>query len=110
VNEQPKHEDYISAILEQSVRREGAITRKQRPVRRFIENRILGDARKRGETHQWMYDRISLGELLTNARFCSPTVRECNASTIPDWATYGLETADDGAEYKVGSLYMEATK
>lgn len=63
--EREKHEVYIAALLEQSVRKEAYWTRKQKPIRRFFENLILGDARKRGETHQWMYDQISLKALLT---------------------------------------------
>ena len=47
-----QHDDYVGAIIEQCVRKEAAGTSKQKNVRRFIENIILGDARKRGETHQ----------------------------------------------------------
>lgn len=58
------HESYIAVLIEQSVRRESFSTSQQKPFRRFVENVILGDARKRGETHQWMYDKISIKLLL----------------------------------------------
>jgi SAM-dependent methyltransferase len=54
------HDHYIGRMLEQSVRRESATTRLQPSFRRFVENLVLGDARRRGETHQWMYDRFNL--------------------------------------------------
>lgn len=43
-----EHEQYISAILEQSVRRESSGKGKQSRARRLIENYLLGDARKPG--------------------------------------------------------------
>ena len=54
------HENFISAIIEQSVRKEAYGSSKQIKIMRIIENIILGDARKRGETHQWMYDKFNL--------------------------------------------------
>lgn len=48
------HDAYLEPMLLMSVRREAYGTSQQRPFRRFVENLLLGDARKRGETHQWM--------------------------------------------------------
>jgi hypothetical protein len=105
-----EHEQYISAILEQSVRRESAGKDGQSRARRFVENYLLGDARKRGETHQWMYDRFTICEVLQTAGFRNPSVLEYNVSNIPGWADFRLEVNADNSEYKTGSLYVEARK
>jgi SAM-dependent methyltransferase len=101
------HEDYIAELLEQSVRREAFGTSQQTPVRRWLENRILGDARKRGETHQWMYDRISLSQLLLSAGFCAPRQLSHAESQVRAWSALGLDQDATGSEYKPNSLYME---
>ena len=95
-------------MLEQSVRREAAGTLMQPTVRRWIENRLLGDARRRGETHQWMYDRISLATLLRKLGYSDVRAWTFDTSGIPGWADYGLDTLPDGSEYAPGSIYMEA--
>lgn len=105
-----EHEDHIAQVLEQSVRREAAGTRLQSPLRRRIENALLGDARKRGETHQWMYDRISLAALLGRLGYKSISLMRFDTSGIADWHRYGLDSNADGTEYAPGSLYMEASK
>jgi hypothetical protein len=92
------------------VRREPSGTGRQKPVRRFIENALLGDARRRGETHQWMYDRINLSALLESVGFVSPRIQAYDRSQIPDWNAYGLDRDAAGNEYKTESLYIEATK
>jgi len=104
------HDGYIGAMIEQSVRREAHGTSQQRPLRRYVENLLLGDARKRGETHQWMYDRINLGELLVRVGYRNPQVLDHATSQIPNWNEYGLDVDEHGSQYKPGSLYMEARK
>jgi SAM-dependent methyltransferase len=104
-----EHDDYVADLLEQSVRREAAGTSRQKQPRRFIENLLLGDARRRGETHQWMYDRMNLSHLLTGAGFSNIHTCSFAESAIPNWATYGLELDDAGREYKPGTLYVEGT-
>jgi predicted SAM-dependent methyltransferase len=104
------HEDFISAIIEQSVRREAYGTSQQPPLRRYLENLILGDARKRGETHQWMYDRISLCELLIDLGYRNPQVHAYNTSQIRNWTKYKLDVDEFGNQYKPESLYIEARK
>lgn len=104
------HEDYIARVIEQSVRREAAGTRLQRPLRRFVENVFLGDARRRGETHQWMYDRISLAVLLRRLGYRNVRLMRYDTSDIACWSQYRLDTNADGSEYAPGSLYMEASK
>ena len=104
-----KHDEFIAPILEQSVRREAFGTSQRPPLRRRIENLVLGDARRRGETHQWMYDRVSLGALLIRLGFRNPQHRTYDTSLIPDWDQYQLDRGESG-EYKPGSLYLEAQK
>lgn len=106
----PDHDGFIKLLLEQSVRKEAAGTSLQPPIRRSIENFLLGDARRRGETHQWMYDRINLEELLKQVGYRSVKLMRFDQSGIPNWEQYGLDKHDDGTEYAPGSLYMEACK
>jgi predicted SAM-dependent methyltransferase len=105
-----EHDEYVSALLEQSVRREAHGSSLQRPMRRRIENLLLGDARRRGETHQWMYDRINLRDKLLAAGYSDVRQMTYDTSLIPDWNEYGLDTDPEGQQYRPGSLYMDAVK
>jgi SAM-dependent methyltransferase len=107
--EAASHDLYIAEFLEQSVRREPAGTSQQKPLRRFIENVVLGDARKRGETHQWMYDRINLSYLLQGLGFGAPVFLDAHTSQIENWDAYGLDYTPDGVSHP-GWLYVEAAK
>ena len=104
------HDGYVAAIIEQMVRREAAGTTQQPPLRRFVENLLFGDARRRGETHQWMYDRVNLSVALDAVGFRDVTVVDCQTSAIPVWEKIRLDQFDDGREYIPGSLYIEAVK
>lgn len=101
------HDRYISDILEQMVRKEAFGTSMQTPLRRAVEGILLGDARQRGETHQWMYDRHNLSCLLQNCGFSSVRVCSFMTSSIPGWQEMNLEIDESGHEYKPGSLYIE---
>ncbi len=104
------HESYIASIMEQSVRKEAYGTSQQRPLRRFVENRLLGDARKRGETHQWMYDRISLKQKLLKLGYKTVLEHDYHTSNVPNWNKYKLDLDTGGHQYKPDSLYMEGIK
>lgn len=104
------HENYVAAVLEQSVRREAAGAAGGSGVGRLVEQVVLGDARRRGETHQWMYDRISLPYILAELGFHEVTVESFASSRIPDWHAIGLDRNEDGGEYKPDSLYVEGKK
>jgi len=108
-NGEADHDKYIHRLLEQSVRREAAGTSSKAKPRRIVENLVLGDARKRGETHQWMYDYKNLTALLERAGFTDIQRRSFDESSIPAWNDYRLDRnlATNG-EYKPDSLYMEA--
>lgn len=101
------HDDYIEEILEQSVRREAVGTSRQNRVRRRIENLILGDARSRGETHQWMYDSVSLPAKVRAVGFREVVLHAYDTSSIPDWNEIGLDLDGRGHQYRPGSLYVE---
>ncbi|VAX20391.1 Methyltransferase type 11 [hydrothermal vent metagenome] len=101
---------YIADIIEQMVRLEAYGSSRQNILQRFIENKILGDARKRGETHQWMYDKINLKRLLTDVGFRNIKVKKYNDSSIAGWNDLGLDLNESGTEYKPGSLYVECEK
>lgn len=105
-----RHGDYIGVMIEQCVRREAFGTSRQRPLRRRVENMVLGDARKRGETHQWMYDWIHLRSVLLELGFSEVHRQAYNTSLIPKWNDFGLDLDEDNKEYKPESLYVEAIK
>ena len=105
-----EHDNLFEPLLLMSARREAHGTSLQPPLRRFVENLLLGDARKRGETHQWMYDRFNFAALLLSCGFTDPGVRSFDHSAIDDWYSLGLDMDESGNEYKPESLYMEATR
>ena len=105
-----EHEAAVRVLIEQMVRREAYWTAQKPPVRRKVENLLLGDARQRGETHQWMWDRVSLPAELEKAGFIEPRVVSNTESRIEDWRGYLLDETPDGVEYKPGSMYVEAVK
>lgn len=105
-----EHDSLVAGILEQSVRREAYGTSQQPPLRRWVENLLLGDARKRGHTHQWMYDRHNLTALLYQMEYQTVQVCDYRNSAIPDWTAYGLDADETGEEYRPGSLYIEARR
>ena len=104
------HEDFIAEVLEQSVRRKAAGARGRTGLSRLVEQLALGDARRRGETHQWMYDRISLPYILTATGFHGVVVESWNSSRIPGWNEIGLDKNEHGGEYTRDSLYVEGRK
>jgi SAM-dependent methyltransferase len=104
------HDVRVAAILEQCVRKEAWGTSQQSPLRRRLENLLLGDARARGHTHQWMWDRFNLRAALEAAGFGRVVVQSYLSSDIDGWARYGLDLDAKGNEYKAGSMYVEARK
>jgi SAM-dependent methyltransferase len=104
------HDEHVADMIEQMVRRESSGTAGQPPVRRKLENLFMGDARRRGETHQWMYDRISLPALVERCGFVDPKVHDYDTSDVPAWNDIGLDLAADGGQYKPMSIYLECRK
>jgi SAM-dependent methyltransferase len=105
-----KHDSFVAPIIEQCVRREASGSSQQGGLRRFVENRLLGDARNRGETHQWMYDKINLTAKALEAGYKQVIAQTYDTSLISNWHAYGLDVYEDGQQYKPHSLYIEAMK
>jgi SAM-dependent methyltransferase len=106
----PDHDSYIAEMIEQMVRREAFGTAQQTPTRRAVERIVLGDARKQGQTHQWMYDRINLPHVMRQLGYRDVVIERYDTSGISDWNRVGLDRNEGGGEYKPGSLYVEAVK
>lgn len=76
------------------------------------ETELLRETRFRasGETHRWMYDRVSLARLLETCGFIDPSSRGATESTLAGFSGYALDTTPDGRARHPDSLYMEARK
>lgn len=108
--ELPNHDEMLVPLLLQSVMHEAPGTSVQSPLRRRIENLVLGDARRRGQTHQWAYDRVNLRQVLEANGFVDFEVMGPNESRIPGWAEIGLEIDAEGRIHKPGSLWAECRR
>lgn len=64
--------------------------------------------RRKGEIHRWMYDRISLRNLLEEAGFTDVTKCSAEESRIPHFSGYHLDADESGRARKPESLFMEA--
>jgi hypothetical protein len=104
------HDRFVAEMFEQAVRRDAFASRTQGRILGTVERLVIGDARRRGETHQWMYDWANLTSLLQRCGFQSVRKRDYQSSAVEGWAQYGLDLDGQGNEYKPGSLYVEAIK
>lgn len=66
--------------------------------------------REGGEIHQWMYDEVSLSELLSSIGFECVVRKEGDASSIPDFRKYNLDTNERGCVRKPDSLFLECVR
>jgi hypothetical protein len=57
-----------------------------------------------------MYDRVNLAAILRDLGYRDIRLESYRTSRIPEWAAYGLDVNEDGAEYKPESLYFEAMR
>ncbi|MEM9388423.1 MAG: methyltransferase domain-containing protein [Pseudomonadota bacterium] len=104
------HDHHVAEILEQCVRRQPAGTRDLGPWKKRLYAFALGDARKRGETHQWMYDRRNLSDLLTGLGFRNVSVETPASSRFEHWARINLDLDGAGDVRKRDSLYLECVR
>jgi predicted SAM-dependent methyltransferase len=74
------------------------------------KNLQVGRARNAGEVHKWMYDRITLGELLQISGFSQITVRSSSVSGWSAWAEQNLDQDKNGMAVHANSLYIETVK
>jgi predicted SAM-dependent methyltransferase len=66
--------------------------------------------RNSGEVHQWMYDEISLKNLLVDCDFTNICLKSASESSIRDWSSFNLDTSEDGSIFHTDSLFMEASR
>lgn len=104
-----EHDNFIADLLEQSVRK-SPYSSMTHTLRSRVEDVLLGDARQRGETHQWAYDRYNLTYLLSEAGFRDCKCLSYSQSQIESWSEYKLDVDNSGGEYKKDSLYIESCK
>jgi SAM-dependent methyltransferase len=64
----------------------------------------------RGERHQWMYDRISLADMLAATGFTEARRVGPAESSIPGFAGYELDADAEARPHKPDSLFMEAVR
>ena len=62
------------------------------------------------EKNLWLWDRISLSRLLTDAGFRNVTAFDHRTSSIPGWNRYNFDQSAFGDHPLEPSLYMEGTK
>lgn len=70
----------------------------------------IGRFRKGGEIHQWMYDKFSLRQILSNAGFTDVKIQEADTSYISDWNKWSWLDIEDGKARKPDSIFIEAKK
>jgi SAM-dependent methyltransferase len=104
------HDEVVADVIQQMVWTEAFGTSQRPPVRRYVENLLLGGAARRGQTHRWMYDRHSLPQLLRDVGFREARAMPWNESEIEAWKDFGLEVDESGGEYRSDSFYVEAVK
>jgi predicted SAM-dependent methyltransferase len=64
----------------------------------------------RGERHRWMYDRVSLGDLLAEAGFVEVGRTDAVGSRITGFAAACLDADQAGRPRKPDSLYLEGVR
>jgi predicted SAM-dependent methyltransferase len=64
----------------------------------------------RGERHRWMYDRVSLADLLAEAGFTDIRQTDAVDSRIPGFAAAELDADEAGRPRKPDSLYLEGVR
>lgn len=78
-----------------------------------FRNKFLADndPRKSGESHKWMYDRVSLANLISEVGFTEFDATTFDQSRIPNWNEENLDISLYGKfPRKPDSLYMEGIK
>lgn len=108
--ESADHEVFVEKMFLQFVQRESPSTSRQPLLRRFLENMILGGPRRRGEAHRWMYDRISLSEILLDLGYRDVQVQQYDTSFVGNWNEYRLDVDESGKQCNPDSLYLECRK
>lgn len=78
--------------------------------RRLLDRLRPRSAARTGELHRWMYDAVSLRNLLAAAGFGGVASFSCCESRVADWQSYQLDNNPDGSPHQPGSIWMEGVK
>lgn len=78
--------------------------------RRLLDRLRPRSTAKTGELHRWMYDVVSLRNLLVATGFGDVASFSWRESRIADWQSYHLDNNPDGSPHQPGSLWMEGVK
>jgi predicted SAM-dependent methyltransferase len=62
------------------------------------------------ERHRWLYDRLSLGNMLRKAGFIDVRSQTAVESAMPEFGSFALDADLEGRARKPDSLFMEARK
>ena len=74
------------------------------------EDAQLGEFRNSGELFKWMYDKYSIGKILSEIGFKDIKVQTADKSYIIDWDKYLELDMEKGVVRKPDSLFIEAKK
>jgi predicted SAM-dependent methyltransferase len=78
-------------------------------LRKFYN--IIKNSEQKGEIHKWMYDKLDLKILLSEAGFKNFEIMKFNTSKIKEWNRYELDKSKNGDfARKPDSLFVEVTK
>jgi SAM-dependent methyltransferase len=105
-----EHEETIKELFDQMVRIESTGTSEQNTLVRWVEHLYRGDAKRQGELHRWMYDKFTLGAILSKSGFIEIASFNADSSRIERWSQFNLDTNEDGCVYHPKSLYLEGIK
>jgi SAM-dependent methyltransferase len=97
-----------AAIFDQMIVRTPAVRNEQKAIVRLAERVLIGDTARSGTAHRWMYDRVSLQQLITGTGFEPAGIWTHDSSNVAGWSAFGLDTEPDGTAYKPESIYFEA--
>lgn len=98
-----------AAVAQRPGRRMRLFALLERLLGRHFRYYQVGKFRMSGESHKWMYDRFSLGEVLREVGFDGVRRQTAHESAIPGFARYGLDLYK-GEKRGASSLFMEAVK
>lgn len=70
----------------------------------------IGFFRLSGESHRWLPDETSLGEMMKKAGFGQLRRHSAQSSAVPGWGSFGLDSGPDGRPHKPDLFFMEGCK
>lgn len=107
------HCEATDEIFDQMVRRRPKLRDQQPLINRLLEAVLIGDNSKSGTMHRWMYDRMSLAQLMRQAGFQEVRRYTAVTSGIEGWPSFLLDAEADGTPCRHNtprSLYMECRR